>query len=114
MMGTAVFDQSEERSVLLDDAFYDVTLEHVDQALEAEQQHGFPEDSFGLLRIFLRTLGLIAADRATATNSTPVDRGALEAAIVDRLEVLVQFEKSRLSQLEQGPSSVGGIGHTLN
>ncbi len=91
------------------EAFYCVDASHIDRALEADPNEGFPQDIFGLLRVFLRTLAIMEMDSPLAASDAEAPTSRLQHAVTDRLEVLVELEERRLSQLDEGAPCISGI-----
>jgi hypothetical protein len=95
--------------VLITEAFYGVDASHIDRALNADLHAGFPDDVFGLLRVFLRTLAIMEGESSATIAQGPDRASELEGAIVDRLKVLVELEERRLGQLDEGPPSIARV-----
>lgn len=95
-------------------AFRSLTIEHVDRALAMDMQFGFPADALGLARLFLRTLTLLGAEIESDTSLGADSVGHSDAAIVERLQVLLDLEERRLSQLDKGPPPVPRVAYALN
>jgi len=85
----------------------------IESALEADRRFGFPQDTVGLLRLFLRTLSFLSAE--FGLKDTPADLpSALKAALVERLEIAAELEKRSLAQLEESAPSVDRVGHSFD
>lgn len=91
------------------EAFYSVDASHIDRALEADPNAGFPQDVFGLLHVFLRTLAILEMDASLAESDTAAPTSQLQHAVTDRLEVIVELEERRLSQLDEGAPCIAGV-----
>jgi len=97
----------------IEDACNLARLSHIESALEADRQFGFPQDTTGLLRLFLQTLSFLSAE--FGSKDTPADLpSALKAALIERLEIAADLEKRSLAQLEEGTPAVDGVGHSFD
>jgi hypothetical protein len=72
----------------VDEAFRQLTLEHVETTLAADEAHGFPQDVFGLARFMMRTLAVLAPDSGIDSD----------AAIDRRIAEMIGLEQCKAEQ----------------
>jgi hypothetical protein len=81
----------------VDEAFRQLTFDHVETALAADEAHGFPQDVFGLARFMMRTLAVLAPDSGIDSD----------AAIDKRIAAMMDLEQSEPEQGDDASSSTG-------
>jgi hypothetical protein len=81
----------------VDEAFRQLTLNHVETALAADEAHGFPQDVFGLARFMMRTLAVLAPDGGIDSD----------AAIDKRIAEMMDLEQCEAEQGDDASSSTG-------
>jgi hypothetical protein len=101
-------------AMTIHEAFQSLTIEHIDRALAMDLQFGFPADALGLARFFLRTVTLLGSEIGSGTSFGTDSIGHLDAAIVERLQVLLDLEERRLGQLDEGSAPVPWVAYALN
>jgi hypothetical protein len=69
----------------VDEAFRQLTLDHVETALAADEAHGFPQDVFGLARFMMRTLAVLAPDSGIDSDAA-IDKRIAEMMDLEQCE----------------------------
>ncbi|RYG57627.1 MAG: hypothetical protein EON56_02065 [Alphaproteobacteria bacterium] len=82
----------------LDEAFCQLTLDHIETALAADEAHGFPQDVFGLARLMLRTLALLASDSGIASGSPFGGGPDIDASVARRVAEMMELEQHKHGQ----------------
>jgi hypothetical protein len=99
-------DQARMNDMTLEDAFQDLTIEQVENALAADETHGFPQDVFGLARLMLRTFSVLARGSVTLDRSS-AELLKTDRAIEQRIAGMLELERLRIGQIDEAASMVG-------
>lgn len=84
----------------LNEAFCQLTIEHVEAALAVDEAHGFPQDVFGLARLVMRTLAILASESGFAPGSIPKGAPGTDAAIDERIAEMMDVEQRKHGQTD--------------
>ena len=95
----------------LNDAFHDLTVEQVEEALAVDATHGFPQDVFGLARLLLRTFSVLDPG-CVRLDTSSAELPETDSAIELRIAGMLDLERRKASELDEAPSFVDWYGDT--
>ena len=89
----------------LNDAFHELTIEHVEEALAVDTTRGFPQDVFGLARLVLRTFSVLepGCARPNGSSGEPLD---INPTFERRIASMLDLERCKAGKFDDTESFV--------